>query len=286
VHYDIDMRRIRHLAIVAFVASASPLVAQTGALVGAVLRDSAGHEIGGAEVSIPQLGRRTLSNYLGAYRMDELPPGRYLVLARFLGFSPARDTVEIVAGKEQQHEFILARQPTQLDSVRVSAAAPRRYLSPLLTGFLERRKQGFGHFMAEEELRATDDQGLANVIQAHMLGLRMVNNRSSTYLASSRHPGDSGPVLLNARQRQAAGLQQSASANQPACWLTIYIDGVRVYDATMTMRDTTLKPPDFARMSVRDYAGIEFYAGGATSPPQYTVSGTDCGTLLLWTRER
>jgi hypothetical protein len=32
--------------------------------------------------------------------------------------------------------------------------------------------------------------------------------------------------------------------------------------------------------------GVEYYAGGATMPPQYNGTDSGCGVLLLWTRER
>ena len=33
-------------------------------------------------------------------------------------------------------------------------------------------------------------------------------------------------------------------------------------------------------------AAVEFYAGGATIPVQHNKTGSNCGVLLLWTRER
>ena len=45
--------------------------------------------------------------------------------------------------------------------------------------------------------------------------------------------------------------------------------------------------PDMARMPVLEYAGVEFYGGGAVIPAQYnSITNNDCGVLLLWTRDR
>ncbi|MEO8334950.1 MAG: hypothetical protein ABI664_08260 [bacterium] len=44
--------------------------------------------------------------------------------------------------------------------------------------------------------------------------------------------------------------------------------------------------PDFNRFAVGEYAAVEFYPGDASLPLQYSNRGSDCGTLLLWTRER
>jgi hypothetical protein len=37
---------------------------------------------------------------------------------------------------------------------------------------------------------------------------------------------------------------------------------------------------------VSDLAGVEFYPETGTGPPEYNATGSGCGTLLLWTRER
>jgi hypothetical protein len=39
-------------------------------------------------------------------------------------------------------------------------------------------------------------------------------------------------------------------------------------------------------MSPIDYAIAEFYPGPATAPIEYVSGNTNCGVLLLWTRER
>jgi hypothetical protein len=58
------------------------------------------------------------------------------------------------------------------------------------------------------------------------------------------------------------------------CAAVVYIDGVQSTDK------------DLDKISVNDYAGVEFYAGGATAPPQYNMTGSACGVLLFWSRER
>jgi hypothetical protein len=44
--------------------------------------------------------------------------------------------------------------------------------------------------------------------------------------------------------------------------------------------------PDMSRFSVKDYAGVEYYAGGASLPEKYNSTSNACGVLLLWTRDR
>ena len=40
------------------------------------------------------------------------------------------------------------------------------------------------------------------------------------------------------------------------------------------------------KLRVEEFAGIEFYAGGASVPVQYNKTGSSCGVLLLWSRMR
>ena len=65
------------------------------------------------------------------------------------------------------------------------------------------------------------------------------------------------------------------------CWLTVYMDGVLTYS-----RKNGGPPPNFKDIATNQFAGVEFYAGGASLPAQYNASDSGCGTLLLWTRER
>src|ERR1051325_590225 len=88
------------LSVLGLTLAGASLEAQTGALAGVIYRDSLGHEIPGAEIATPALQRRVHANFLGASRLLELPPGKYFVQVRALGFSPGGAPVVIAAGKE------------------------------------------------------------------------------------------------------------------------------------------------------------------------------------------
>ena len=68
------------------------------------------------------------------------------------------------------------------------------------------------------------------------------------------------------------------------CFVTVYVDGIRVYESNaMTSAE---EPPDAYHVANRDLAGVEFYPDGGVAPPEYNKTGSGCGILLLWTRER
>jgi hypothetical protein len=73
-----------------------------------------------------------------------------------------------------------------------------------------------------------------------------------------------------------------SQCRQPSCYVSVYIDGVKSFDASMGLS----LAPDFGRMSPHDYAAAEFYASGADVPPQYNGTDQGCGVLVLWTRVR
>ena len=156
----------------------------------------------------------------------------------------------------------------KLDTVKVSAEAPPDYRSPLLRGFEERRLKGMGKYISEKELRAADNRTLPNVL-TKLGGIRLLNAFSNTYVVSSRSSGGGGRAAL-----QNIGTRQ--------CFVAVYQDGMRLYSG-----NAGEQPIDFQRLQVNQYAGIEFYPGGASIPQQFNqTKGSDCGTLLLWTRER
>ena len=259
------------LLLVATVALGLPIdiaAAQTATLFGLVMRDSLGHELSGAEVHLTGMPRPVLTNMRGGFRIDALPPGRYTLAIRHVGFRPLTDSIEVAAGQRLEREFVMTEQAQELDSVRVSAPETK-YISPNLQGFEERRKAGRGgYFITDSILRRNDQRNVAGVVASNTPGVVLVSGSGYTYLASSR-------------KCSVAGASGSCKGGN-TCWVSVYMDGIRIYDATMG----AMNRPDFNRIQAREYAAVEFYPSDASLPMQYSNRGSDCGTLLLWTRER
>jgi hypothetical protein len=257
-----------------FVVAGARGAAQSAMLTGTVFRDSAGHQLAAAEVLLPDLNRRATANWAGEFRIVQIPAGRHAVVIRHVGFAPLVDTIEVANGANVDREFVLVEQPTRLDPVSVKAPE-KKYISPALQDFEERRKAGSGHFIVEEEMRKNNERRLIDVIQGHLPGISTFTVKTGgsimkEYISSGRKCG-SGPVLLSC-------------AHGPAqCPVTMYLDGVIIYDAS---RDPPDQMPDLSRYNTRDYAAVEYYAGGASTPIKYNATSSGCGVLLLWTRER
>jgi len=191
---------------------------------------------------------------------------------RHVGFAPLYDTITVADGARIEREFMLSEQATQLDSVRVTAAV-RKNISPALTDFEARRKSGFGHFITEDELRKNDDRQLLDVIVGRIPGTKsfpVSKHQNVFYIASGRQCAP-GPAIINCKPGQAN-----------FCPVTLYVDGIMVYDAS----GVAIDPPDMRNYDIRHYAAVEYYAGGATTPVKYNATSSGCGVLLLWSRER
>jgi carboxypeptidase family protein len=251
--------------------------AQNGSLAGTVARDSSGHMIGGVEIRLPQINRIVTTNYLGEFGIASIPAGRYAVTLRAVGFTPVTDTVEIKANAVTEREFILAPVVAVLDTVRTTTVGQRR-LPPGLAGMEERRRAGQGgYFITENILRDSDARQMSGVISGRIPGVSQVFIGSSVYLTSGRTAGDGGPVFRK---------KPPGSVNQ--CFVTVYMDGVRIWNGPWDGPGDRehAPPPDFGHMGVTEYGGIEYYPGGASLPMQFNATGSGCGTLLLWTRDR
>lgn len=268
------MRR-RLIVLSALLLYAPDAVAQTGTLLGAVRTDSsAGRPLGDAEVSIPDLKLTARSDAGGQYRLDGIPVGRYLVMARALGFSSTLDSVSISAG-ENAHMIVLEKRVTRLDTIS-TVAKGKTYISPALRGFEERRASGNGRFIGEDELRTADVERMSDLLVKRLPGMMMLRAGGATYMISSRTSKPCASVMgLAGCAKMPAGIKKAA------CFATIYVDGLLMYDLQTTQ---SLEPPDANTFSIDQFAGVEYYGGEATAPFGYKNSG--CGLLLLWTRER
>jgi len=90
-----------------------------------------------------------------------------------------------------------------------------------------------------------------------------------------------GATLLVSSRVGCKGLALS-SCQQPNCFVTVYVDGIRVYDASMAPSSAN----DMGRLSAMDFAAAEFYGGGAILPAGLSATNSQCGTLVLYTRDR
>jgi hypothetical protein len=222
-----------------------------------------GEPIEGVEVADILGKASSMTSKTGTLSLFFLPDGGALVRLRKIGYETQTLAVAISPADTVPITVILAH-ATSLPAVVVKDSAPK-YLTPGMREFEEHRKAGFGHFMTDSLFRKYESSTMANLISSRMPGMSAVPGAGgSKYLVSTRK-GCSGPALRQCRS--------------PDCYISVYIDGVKTYDAGMA---GAIKP-DFEHMSPVDYQAAEFYQG-AEVPPQYNSASNSCGVLVLWTR--
>ncbi len=104
--------------------AASPLSAQTakGILVGSVT-DATGAAVPNAQIKLDPLGITAASDDQGAYRMTDIPAGKYNLTVSYIGFAPQTTAVEVTAGQTVTLPLAL-KVSNASEQVLVSASRP------------------------------------------------------------------------------------------------------------------------------------------------------------------
>jgi len=250
------------LLLVASFASAqqtgAPVASYRARIVG-VFDFNTGAAIEGAEVADMASGTMALTTRTGTVSLAFLPDGGSTVRVRKVGYTAITQFMAISPADTIPLTLMMMPTTTVLPTVVTKDSAPR-YISPALRGFEERRKSGIGHFIPETELRKSDSRQMIDVLRM----LPGVNIKCS-------------PRFQPDRQCFAIGRQSAEHPFLPGsgpCKYKTYIDGLVIADLNLT------------QMDVSQYAAVESYGGAATIPPIYNITGSACGVLLFWTRER
>ncbi|HEX9579979.1 MAG TPA: TonB-dependent receptor plug domain-containing protein [Gemmatimonadales bacterium] len=125
-----------------------------------------------------------------------------------------------------------------------------------LAEFYRRRRSGFGRFITSWDIERRRPFYVSDL-------LRQVPGLSVTYGGFGR------PVVRSRRGMSGFG---------GSCSPMVFLDGMRLAqdpDLGMELDDVTV--PEHV-------AGIEIYTGPAQVPPEFNVSGSQCGVIAVWTK--
>ena len=223
-----------------------------------VFDSQSGEPIEGVEVIDVMSKTSAATTRTGTVALSYLPDGGSLVRIQKLGYTPQTLMVAISPADTVPITILLVALTPTLPTMVTRDSAPK-YIGPGLQGFEERRHQGLGHFLTEEQLRKHENAKMTNVVQ-QFPSVRVIcptkGQRQGECFAIGTRPATRRALL--------GGL----------CEIDIYIDGIVVTDN------------DLQKLNVNEFAAVEYYAGGATIPVQYNRTGSSCGVMLFWTRER
>jgi hypothetical protein len=225
----------------------APLPAYRGRLLG-VYNASTAEPIEGAEIADVLSGTSALSTKTGTVSLSFLPDGGSLVRIKKIGFQPTTIMVAISPADTVPFTILLKPAVQTLPTVVTKDSVPY-HTSPALRAFEERRRVGIGKFITEVELRKNDVRTMSNVIRE--LGVNVK--------CTARTP-----------------IKCYALSTRAGCEFDVYVDGNRVSG----------QDRDLEAMHVDLTGAVEAYFGPATIPTEYNMTGSSCGVLLFWTRER
>ncbi len=222
----------------------------------------------------------------GSWLLDAPNPGVYFVEAKRLGYQPWIDgPLEIQPGDAPVFVYHLRPAAVPLDPVEISAAATERYLR--LSGFYDRQRSDFGHFMTPEDIQRRQAARITDMLQG-LPGVRFVQVGGA---AGGRH------IQLRGGSLRRVGI----------CRPRVFVDGILFMrgDSRPLGVDDFGNPEqlegleqnvDFERLfrgsSLDDIghpstiAAVEIYRSAVQVPVEFggTSMQTQCGVVVIWTK--
>lgn len=250
------MRHLTHCAAVAMLLAHAPTVAAqrqgTSLLIGKVTVDSTRQAVPGAEVIIPSLSLRTLTDSAGRFRIEGVAPGRRGLRVNKLGYAPLRTAVEFSAGDTVEMDIGISVSGEEMAAIEIVAT---QNASRTMHDFERRRASGTGEYMTAEDVARLSRGRLANALRT-MAGVTLTTGSSGgTYLQGAR------------------------SARGAPCFTAVMLDGVWMYDG-----ERFQSPFDVNSIVPEDIAAIEYYRGLSNTPVELQGRRLSCGALVIWTK--
>ncbi len=240
------------VAAFCWIATGPPLLRAQSATppgsINAVVRDSTGAGIAGAELAIAGTSIRGYTDDVGQLHLGPIAPGHVRLTVRRLGFRPTSVNITIDADRATVDTVRLVEVAHRLDVITVRGTI-HAYGARML-GFYERRSQGFGHFFTRAEIE--------NINPSHLTDL------------FRRIPG---MQLASTSVIQNAVRMRGARDCPPLLWL----DGAPAAAAEYDL--DTIDPLSIEAMEV--------YSGPSEIPMQFKppMDVQACGVIVIWTRQ-
>ncbi len=231
------------------------------------------------QVRIDALNLSRITDSLGRTTFSGIRPGKYTIEARRLGYEPLSAPILVRTEDSLEVVLLMNAATTQLDTMRVSAAA-----IPLpLREFERHRSRGFGQFVTEAQIDSMPGASLTAVVESKVRGLTVVGKGGAAIHLMSTRPATEHALI--------------SPGGVFACWPTVYLDGLQLLDDTGN-------GPDLSIITVAAIGGIEYYSPSEV-PVEYKSSGgiqgrlsgtggtlqavgasasPSCGVVLIWTR--
>jgi hypothetical protein len=263
------LRAIECLALATLLASGTANGQERSTLRGRVVDAASSLAVVGAEVTHERSGASTTTDSAGQFNVRGVQLGQVVLLVRRVGYEPLRAVVEFRSDTSPA-ELRMSRTAYRLPGVNVRDSVR---ILPKLSLFEEHRRLGFGRFLTQDVFEKDANRQVSEIL-ARVPGARIIRGSSNAaWVGSSR-----GPRSFERGSYTPTEADRMRGAGK-ACYASVMLDGVVVFHAQSgePLFDVNMLSPS-------SIAGIEFYAGAASTPMKYRGVSNDCGLIVIWTR--
>jgi hypothetical protein len=260
----------RGAGLALLLAAASAAAQAPTAVILGIVADTGLRPVPGADVSFAGTPLHVAADSSGRFQIVRGPAGRFVMIARNIGYRPTTTLVDIRDGDTLRLAFTLEPATAQeLATVLIT----ERQLSARLKEFEDRRRLGFGEFFTQADLEKIDAISIVDVLR-RAKSVRIRKGKAH----SAREIGD--------------------------CPMAIYVDGIPIGSEPLGYMPS---PKEFAGIEVYSGASVPVWLpkppvsanapSARTGTPGGNSSGTPsidsdrvsaqlgCGAILIWTRD-
>jgi CarboxypepD_reg-like domain len=261
-------------------AVAAPALAQAE-LQGRVFAGDDRRPVTNAEIAVPRLNLRTVTDSLGRYRLPNVPRGEYVVVTRAAGFRPDSAVTAVDGDETLVNDVLLKPSLSSLEEVRV-IGKDTPVMRGRLAGFHDRKAAGIGHFFGRDALEGDRERRLSDVLAGKVPGVAIHRGHGGhAWAATGRANSNAVCGLCKVSKADILDQYDAARGAPLACYMDVYLDGAVVY-STGALKQAPLFNLD--RLDPTHLEGVEVYASAAQVPSQFIRTGNSCGVMLIWTR--
>ncbi|HEU4994381.1 MAG TPA: carboxypeptidase regulatory-like domain-containing protein [Gemmatimonadaceae bacterium] len=232
-------------------------------ITGTVLDAANARPVANAIVRLGASDRATVTDVLGRYSLRGVASGVDTISVRRLGFKPVEIVIAAKSNESIARDIVLERVAT-LDTVAVVATS-------LPPSFEEHRRIGLGQFLGRDRLARNEGRFLSEVLKESFRGLDIFRALG----------GQAAVISTRGTQSMASGrCFRVEGANQTICKCAplVYLDRLLLFNG----RSGEL--PNINRLPIVSIEAIEFFAGPAETPLEYSTLNSTCGVLVIHTR--
>ena len=251
---SIHFRSLLCAIAISAAAQGTPLLAQTGRIMGRVVNAATNRPLPGVQVFIPATGIGNITDADGRYLLQGVPIGQHAVTAQLIGYKQTQSTVTTSPGQTVTANMTLVETAIALEEVVVTGA-----------GVATQRKK-LGNTIATIDAAKTNTAAVSDVSQ--MIAAR---EPGVSVLPSGGYTGEGARIRI----RGSSSLSQ---LNEPV----IYVDGIRV-DRSASSYAAQGNPSKLDDIPPESIERIEILKGAAAA----TLYGTEAsaGVIQVFTKK-